>query len=411
MRKLYLRIYLAVLASIVVFALVAGVLWRSFAEYGPARHATEIAAELAQNALAPAGAARAEQQSSLEKLSGRIRADIALFSRDRLPVAAIGRALPAPDEGLEQSGWLRTAGGRPAWAMKLPDGRWLVARVPRDRAHPGLGLFLTLALIALAVGVGAYPVVRRLTRRLETLQQGVESLGAGDFSARVKIQGRDEVARLAESFNGAAARIEELVGAHKLLLANASHELRTPLTRIRMGVELMKEGVEPRRKVELERDIAELDQLIDEILLASRLDSVTEPEAREEIDLLALAAEECARYEQCTLDGEALTVRGEPRLLRRLIRNLLENARRHGAPPIELSVRRAGSGAELKVRDAGPGVPMAEREKVFEPFYRFAGGTSTGAGLGLALVRRIARRHGGDAQVLADGFRVTLAVG
>ena len=82
------------------------------------------------------------------------------------------------------------------------------------------------------------------------------------------------MARLAESFNRAAARIEELVGAHKLLLANASHELRTPLSRIRLGIELLKETADPKRKAELERDIAELDALIDQILLSSRLDAV-----------------------------------------------------------------------------------------------------------------------------------------
>jgi signal transduction histidine kinase len=173
----------------------------------------------------------------------------------------------------------------------------------------------------------------------------------------------------------------------------------------------MKEQADPRRKAELEQDIAELDQLIDEILLASRLDALNAGEAREEVDLLALAAEECARYEQCTLDGDSVTLRGEPRLLRRMVRNLLENARRHGAPPIEVSVRRVEGEAELRVRDAGPGVPEAEREKVFEPFYRYAGSSSVGAGLGLALVRRIARRHGGEVRAVADGFRVTLSAG
>src|SRR5262249_33054108 len=145
-----------------------------------------------------------------------------------------------------------------------------------DHWHPGFGLFFLLALLALAVAVGAYPVVRRLTARLERLQAGVEALRAGDLAARGKVEGHDEGARLARSFNGAAARIEELVGAHKSLLANASHELRTPLARIRMAVELMKEHADPKRKRDLAIDIAELDLLIDEILLASRLEAVKE---------------------------------------------------------------------------------------------------------------------------------------
>ena len=107
--------------------------------------------------------------------------------------------------------------------------------------HSIYAVIMAFLLLALIVGVVAYPLVRHLTKRLERLQRGVESLGAGDLSARVPVEGSDEVAALAASFNRAAERIEALVGAHKTLLANASHELRTPLARIRMATELMKE--------------------------------------------------------------------------------------------------------------------------------------------------------------------------
>jgi signal transduction histidine kinase len=219
----------------------------------------------------------------------------------------------------------------------------------------------------------------------------------------VPVEGRDEVARLAERFNHAAERIETLLRAHRTLLANASHELRTPLTRIRMAVELLGKDADPRRRLELERDIAELDALIDEILLASRLDAVAGLEVDEEVDLLALASEECARYEHAALEGQPATVRGDPRLLRRMIRNLLENARRHGAPPIDVGVRRAGGAVELTVCDHGPGVPDALRESLFEPFRRAGTEAAGGSGLGLALVRQIARRHGGEARYLGRG--------
>ncbi|PYN98704.1 MAG: two-component sensor histidine kinase [Candidatus Rokuibacteriota bacterium] len=401
MRRLYLRIYLAVLVSLAVFAMCAGLVWRQFGDAGPASHAFDVAGTLAQNVLPPTGAPKAEQQAALERLAANLRADVALFAADRSLLAAVGEPLPAPDTGRDRGGWLHRWGGPPAGALHMPDGRWLVASVPRGHRHPGFPLFLVVALLAFALGVGAYPVVRRLTARLERLQGGVESLGAGDLSARVKVEGHDEVARLAESFNRAANRIEELVGAHKSLLANASHELRTPLTRIRMAVELMKEGADGKRTRDVERDIAELDALIDEILLASRLDVVTERDADEEVDLLALATEECSRYEEAEVEGQPVTVRGDPRLLRRMTRNLLENARRHGAPPIEVHVSRADGMAELRVYDHGPGIPDAEREDVFRPFHRFAGaGDRGGAGLGLALVRQIARRHGGDAHYL-----------
>jgi signal transduction histidine kinase len=382
MRRLYLRIYFAVLASLAVFAIAAGVLWRTLAE---PREGGELAV-IARNVLAPAAAPPAEQQAALERVARDARIDLALFGSDGTRLAAVGGggALPAP----ERAGW-RHAGGGPSWATQLADGRWLVSRSHPHRRGPAFGL-LALALILVAVGVGAYPVVRRLTKRLERLQRGVDALGAGELSARVKVEGRDEVARLAESFNRAAARIEELVGAHKSLLANTSHELRTPLARIRMALELGKD------RSEIERDIAELDALIDEVLLASRLDAVSSLENIEEVDLLALAAEEAARYD-IEAHGEPVLMRGDPRLLRRMIRNLLENARRHGAPPIDVQV----TGRELRVCDAGPGVPPAERERVFEPFY-----SKHGVGLGLTLVRQIARRHGGDARCEGKCFSV-----
>src|SRR5262245_27278832 len=413
MRRLYLRIYLAVLASLAAFVLATGMLWQQFGDGGPARHALEMAGTLAQNVLPPATAPAPEQQAALEKLAANLGVDLSLFAADRTRLARVGDPLPAPDAGRPRRGWFRPW-GPPGGPIRLPDGRWLVAQVSHHDHRPGVPLFSALALVALAVGVGAYPVVRRLTRRLERLQAGVESLGAGELSARVKIEGRDEVARLAASFNRAAARIEELVSAHKSLLANASHELRTPLARIRMAVELMKESADAKRKRDLAQDIAELDALIDEILLASRLDAVKERTADEDVDLLALASEECARYETAEATGEPVVVRGDPRLLRRLIRNLLENARRHGAPPIEVRVSRAAGRAELRVCDHGPGIPEAERDDIFRPFHRFAS-AAAGAGLGLALVRQIARRHGGDAQYLGRNgstscFVVTLDV-
>jgi signal transduction histidine kinase len=389
MHRLYLRIYLALLASLAAFALAAGFLWHQFGEgAAPTR---EIAATLAANALPAPDAPRAVQQAALEKLAANLRADVSLYGSRREILASVGRPLAAP----ERTGWQRTGGG-PAWAVRLADGRWLIARLAGQRRLPALGLFTILALLALAVGVGAYPVVRRLTARLERLQRGVESLGAGDLGVRVKVEGRDEVGRLAEAFNRSAARIEQLVASQKLLLANASHELRTPLARIRLALEL------PERRHEVQRDIAELDALIDEILLASRLESPADALQIEDVDLLALAAEECARYDQAQLDGAPVSVRGDPRLLRRMIRNLLENAKRHGAPPIRVQLSRNASVAELRVCDAGPGVPEAEREKLFEPFHR---------GLGLSIVRRIARRHGGEARCTGNCFVVTLAIG
>jgi signal transduction histidine kinase len=168
-----------------------------------------------------------------------------------------------------------------------------------------------------------------------------------------------------------------------------------------MGIELLKEKADPARRAELEHDIAELDQLIDEILLSSRLDAMKGLESVDDVDLLALAAEEAARYEHATVEGDAAVIRGDARLLRRLIRNLIENAERHGAPPIEVTVKAAPTGTELAVLDRGLGIAEADRDRIFEPFFRAttSGARQPGTGLGLALVRQIARSHGGDVKV------------
>jgi signal transduction histidine kinase len=275
----------------------------------------------------------------------------------------------------------------------------------------GSGFLMHMAIVALILAIGSFPIVRGLTRRLERLQHGVETLGAGNLSVRVKVEGRDEVAKVAESFNRAAGRIEELVGAHRMLLANASHELRTPLTRLRLGVDRLKGSADDSVKADVERDIAELDALIEEILLTSRLEALRGLDTVEEVDLLALAAEEAARYEDIGVSGEPLTVRGDPRLLRRIIRNLIENALRHGKPPVDVTVVGSGDSVILRVSDHGSGVLEQDRERIFEPFFRKSvqSTSESGTGLGLALVRQIARLHQGDVHLEAEStFAVTL---
>ena len=412
MKRLYQKIYLTIIASLLLVVLVAGAVWRLGGDRMPVAQAFEMAGQLAAAALPRADAPQSAQEQAVSRLARQFRIDLALFDSSLAPVASFGRPLPPPPARFQTGGWLYGPAG-PAWSFHLPDGRWIVARAPIHHANPAVGLVLFLGGIALAVAIGAYPVVRGLTRRLERLQTGVETLGAGHLSARVEVEGRDEVARLAASFNRAAARIEDLVGAHRMLLANASHELRTPLSRLRLGLELYEQRQDPKLKAELARDVAELDLLIDEILLASRLDAAPALQT-ESIDLLGLAAEECAHYEECTLAGEPVTIRGDARLLRRLVRNLLDNARRHGAPPVTVSLARQGDQAVIEVADRGAGIPAAERDQVFAPFHR-VGGDSKGAGLGLALVRQIARLHGGDATVAPrpdqpSCFRVTLPV-
>ena len=411
MKRLYQKIYLTIVVSLLIVVMVAGGIWRFGTQPASFGEGFEVAGELISAAMPPANAPRAAQQQSIDLFAQRLRLDLSLFDAEFRIVASSGPPLPPPAD--RTPGWSPASGGA-VWSIPLPDGRWIVARAVSRHRHPAIGLLIFLGTIAIVVALCAYPVVRGLTRRLERLQEGVETLGSGDLSARVKVEGRDEVAQLAESFNHSAARIEELMNAHRLLLAHASHEIRTPLSRIRLGIELLQQTRDDKYKAALEQDITELDGLVDDILLASRLDIAKSLPNRESVDLLALAAEEAARYEHAQAEGEAIAISGDARLLRHLIRNLLDNGARHGEPPVRARVHRDGGNAIVDVLDTGPGIPAAEREQVFIPFYRLPGDTK-GSGLGLSIARQIARLHGGDVIVLpqidhGSCIRVTLPI-
>jgi signal transduction histidine kinase len=412
MQRLYLQFYATILLVLAVFVGAALLTWRFVEEQTP--QYLDVAAELTGALLPEADAPQADDQKALEALHRKLRFDLALYHSDGALIAMAGRPPPRFDPRRARVGWRRGPNG-PTFTLQLPDGRWLVAHQVRERPSPTLWIAGFLLLLAAAIALGAWPVVRRLGRRLERLKTGVEQLGGGNLGARVQVEGRDELAALAASFNRSAQRIEELVAAHRLLLANCSHELRTPLARISVAAALLGDSADAKTRDELKRDIAELDQLIEEILLSSRLEVVKGLEHNEPVDLLALAAEEAAHYDT-EAGGQPVTVNGDRLLLRRLIRNLLENARRYaGDGPIDVSVAKDGERAVLEVRDHGPGVPEDERERIFEPFYRLIATRESGhgSGLGLALVREIARRHGGEAVCLAaDGggsrFRIDL---
>ncbi|MBN8748342.1 Sensor protein RstB [Xylophilus ampelinus] len=369
-RHLYVRIWLAVLAGVAVVVFAAGWAWRE-----------------------------ADEQRTQP-----LPRDVTLRdTQDQLIGTGKSLRTSRPGEPLE---FTITLNNGQQFVMELgPRGERRPS--PPPWLNPRTGIFWLLGMVGLATALGLFPIVRRLTQRLESVQRSVQRFGEGDLSARARDDGEDEVADLARRFNDAATRIEQLIRSHKSLLANASHELRSPLTRIRMGLELMGDKPSPTAKAEISRNIAELDQLIDEILLSSRLDArEADMGTVETVDLMGLAAEECARVEADLdvaegTDIAALTVRGVPRLLRRAVRNLLENARRYGdGTPIEaqLAASADGTRAVVRVNDRGPGVPAALRERIFEPFYRLPGASERegGVGLGLALVKSIVERHGGQ---------------
>ena len=311
------------------------------------------------------------------------------------PGAPFGRAGP-PLAPPGESG-LSDRGGPPSAERDFRPR--LLPFIPRDWPA-GLVLAGLLSLMFVAVAAGAWPVVRSLTRRLETLRRGVETFGAGSLSYRVEVEGRDEVAAVAQSFNQAASRVQNLIIANQSLLANASHELRSPLARLKMAVSMLQEADAAQRATlarEIHTNIAELDALVEEVLLSSRLEAGAPLSLDDDVDLLGLGAEEAARV-GARVDGAPLRIRCNERLIRRALRNLLENARRYGGAEVDLHLERRDDQVLLQVCDRGPGVPPDQRDRIFEPFYRMPGHAERegGVGLGLALVRQIAKAHGGS---------------
>jgi signal transduction histidine kinase len=467
-RNLYLNIYLTVLAVLLVFALVAGLLVRRHAEAERLRIESALSeravawAELIEKGLPPATAPDAEQQHVLMDWAHRLRLAVALNAADGHRIATSerfaearvdsstelkltrtvlgdGRVLliaplrlgwrrfgppPGPPPGLPPGAAPPTP-TLPAFERRPPvldgviDG---LLQLGREWFDEGTTLLALLTLLFVFTAIGSYPLVRRLTRRLESLQRGVEVFGSGELSHRIAEDGGDEVATVAASFNRAADRIEGLVRANRSLLANASHELRSPLARMKMALAMLEHtplDQRPDLRREIERDIGELDALVEEVLLASRLDAQAGI-ADDPVDVLAVAAEEAARVgAQVEVDaaGAALRLRGDERLLRRALRNLLENAQRYGGGDVfvEIVTDAAAQRVRLAVCDRGPGVPEAERERIFEPFYRLPGHSEKagGVGLGLSLVRQIAGRHHGEVRCEAregGGSRFVLSL-
>jgi signal transduction histidine kinase len=395
-QRLYVRIYLTTLASLAVVVILSALLWQFTAERSADADHDRFMGALVSRALPPDEDA-ATLQTSLAGLVVSPTEGLVLYDRHGVRLAGAGNqtgingpAMSAPTMPIHANAILRI--------IRLDDGRVVVARMHTSSLNLHLGGLALLALIALAVALGTYPVVRRLTRRLEELAGDVDRFGGGDLAVRSPVSGQDEVSGLAASFNAMADRVAKLLEAHSRMLVNASHELRSPLARVRLALELYETAPRTELLQGMRQDCAEISEQIEEILLASKLETVEIALPQDTLDLAVLVAEECSRLD-IAFEIVPAEVRGDGRLLRRLIRNLLENALKYGGHGVDAHLVLDDQGSRiLQVSDRGPGISDAERERIFEPFYRPANTAETGSGwgLGLALVRQIASHHHGS---------------
>lgn len=397
MKHLYLKIYAAFLAIVAVSAL-AAILVRLALDSDSANYdnLTHGLAQLVVKTLP--SETGPELDRALEDRAIELGLGLVLWGHDGTVQA---QTRDAPEEPNEYRAH-RLFRHRPQLGVVVPleDGRQFGAFLKTPPPH---GRFLLwLVSFAGVVALGCYPLARGITSRLERLQKAAHAWSTGALSVRAPVRGSDEIAELGMTLNRAAGQIESLLAQQRRVLASASHELRSPLTRLQMAVSLL-DSTTPERRAELvqsvEADIEELSSLIGDLLLAARAEH---PPSRplEPVDVRALVQAEAKRLNVPFLaPDETPAIPGDTPLLRSLVRNLLENALRHGGgKEVAISIEDGPGTTTLVVEDRGPGIPIDQAERIFEPFYRPRGhneGRDRGVGLGLALVQQIAKHHSG----------------
>jgi two-component system osmolarity sensor histidine kinase EnvZ len=329
---------------------------------------------------------------------------------------------PLPDEALFDlvSTRIRNALGaqtRFAFARDRVEGFWVSFTIdeddywvmlPRERFEPQFGpewLAGGLGLLALAL-LGAWFIASALSRPLGALAAAAREVGRGGAPAPLAETGPLEMRTVSAAFNRMAGDLESMERERAIVLAGISHDLRTPLSRLRLALEMS--GADSGSAQAMGTDIEEMDQVIGQFLDFAR----GEDEARVDGDLDALLAELVDGYRRrnlaVSLQGAAAgtlgagTFRHAPKAVRRAVGNLIDNALRHAGAPVEVGARREGREVIVDVADRGPGIPPGEAERLKRPFTRLDASRSgaSGAGLGLAIVERIAHSHGGRLDLL-----------
>lgn len=298
-------------------------------------------------------------------------------------------------------------------SMQRADGKWMSVRV----AETGLlrtwqqRVFICFALSVLLLSPIVFLFARQLAGPITAFAAAAERLGRNPSAPPVSIEGPAEVHMAATAFNEMQDRLRRYVGDRTAMIAAVAHDLRTPLTRLRFRVEATPE---PERS----RIIADIEQM--EAMIAATMAFVrdaSDPVERRKLELVSLVesvADEMAETGlRVTAEGSGpVVIDGDPIGLRRLVTNLIDNAVKF-AGSAHARVYAEGGSAVVEVDDDGPGLPEEEREQVFEPFHRGEPSRSRatgGVGLGLAVVRSVARAHGGDAYLVnrrGGGLRAT----
>ncbi len=278
--------------------------------------------------------------------------------------------------------------------------------VCRDGASRGHVSGIVGLLVALGVlWAVSHKIAKRLGRPLEALMHATSEIGRGRYDVKVHVhhEAPVEIHRLAEAFGDMAGKIERQMADQRELLASVSHEVRSPLARVRLVLEMLRDEkltTEGREKLlgELDHEVEEIDDLVGGLLASSRVDfSALTLRPHDLVAAARRATERAGLKASPRIVGEPREVRCDATLIARALANLIDNATKHGDGAKGMVVRFEDDRAYLEIEDEGPGFSDGEADRAFDPFYGKPKGSHDSLGLGLALVQRIARAHGGDA--------------
>jgi signal transduction histidine kinase len=298
-----------------------------------------------------------------------------------------------------------------------------MAEVRRGMGLLRATLLVVFPLLVVALAGVAWRVIGATLRPVEALRRGAAEITGAGRSARLPVPaGDDEIRRLADTLNDMLDRLEAARARQREFVADAAHELRSPLANMRAQLEVAQRlgpaADWPAVGDDLLLDAQRLSRLVDDLLLLARSDDAARAKATEPVELRTLVGDVASRYPSVSLtpDGAGpLWTIGEPDALRRVVANVLDNAVRHARTAVEVGVRSGPSGPVVTVTDDGPGIPAADRDRVFERFTRLDDARARdagGAGLGLAIVRELVRRHAGTVALddAGPGLRVEITL-
>jgi signal transduction histidine kinase len=443
--RLFWKIYLhgVLLLLLVSGGLICGTgLFRRDAEWRDLH--VRLAEHLAEHTAPRVHAHSEELGGYLEHLRSVLGVDLTYYDeKGTLLASNVDPPIPPPDPRelvqLSHEGVHCTSHTK--WRIVAPleaSGQHLGHLVLEDSLHLPPSQYRWVICLALLVVIAAasYPLAKVIAHPLERLARTADALGRGDLAVRTGMNRRDEVGMVARAFDEMAERIQRLILQEKELIANVSHELRTPLARIRVALDIAEEGDRDRAKAtiaDIASDLDELEQIVGDLLTAARLDlgsktsnlSGTPPLRRQRLRASDLIERAASRFRTTHPERDlAVTIasdgdiEADPSLLRRVVDNLLDNARKYSdaGAPIELFARTFADRWVVEVKDHGIGIDQADLPHVFTPFFRSERSrtrSSGGVGLGLTLARRIVQAHGGEIAIASrpgEGTTVSLSV-